>query len=130
MRIERPRSRKRLIGLTPLIDVVFILLIFFMLASNYLQWRSIELNAPAVQAAGSPMEGAILVRLRSDGGIDLNGETLSLESLIERCRDYLERRPDQHILVQPEGSVDLQRIVSVLDRLTEAGGANISLLRG
>lgn len=48
----------------------------------------------------------------------------------ERIRAYLEHRPDQHILVQPEGNVDLQRIVSVLDRLTEAGGANISLLRG
>lgn len=79
MRIELPRSRKRFISLTPLINVVFILLVFFMLASNYLQWRSIELNAPAVQAAGSPLEGAILVRLRTDGSIDLNGERLTLE---------------------------------------------------
>lgn len=129
MRIDLPRSRKRLISLTPLIDVVFILLIFFMLASNYLQWRSIELNTPTVSTAGSAMEGAILVRLKADGGLDLNGETLSLEGLGTRVRTHLERNPDRPILVQPAGSVALQRIVTVLDRLAAAGGTHIALAR-
>ena len=129
MRIDLPRSRKRLISLTPLIDVVFILLIFFMLASNYLQWRSIELNTPTVSTTGSAMEGAILVRLKADGGLDLNGETLSLEGLGARVRTHLERNPDQPILVQPEASVALQRIVTVLDRLATVGGTHIGLAR-
>jgi biopolymer transport protein ExbD len=129
MRIDLPRSRKRLISLTPLIDVVFILLIFFMLASNYLQWRSIELNTPTVSTVGSAMEGAILVRLKADGGLDLNGETLSLEGLGARVHTHLERNPDQPILVQPEGNVALQRIVTVLDRLAAVGGTHIALSR-
>ena len=51
-RAGRPQGRRRpLISLTPLIDVVFILLVFFMLASSFLDWRSIDLNAPAQAAA-------------------------------------------------------------------------------
>ena len=44
---QRASRRRALIGLTPLIDVVFILLVFFMLASSFLDWRAIDLTAPA-----------------------------------------------------------------------------------
>ena len=53
--------RRNLISLTPLIDVVFILLVFFMLASSFLDWRSITLDPPK-QTGGSPsLEQAVLI---------------------------------------------------------------------
>ena len=60
----------RLITLTPLIDVVFILLVFFMLASSYLDWRSIDLTVSSGAGAATSAQRAILINLRSDG----NGE--------------------------------------------------------
>ena len=66
-RLGQPQGRRRpLISLTPLIDVVFILLVFFMLASSFLDWRSIDLNAPAQAAAGPAIEGALLVEIHPD----------------------------------------------------------------
>ena len=50
--IAKPRRRRSPISLTPLIDVVFILLVFFMLASSFLDWRSITLAAPSAEAYG------------------------------------------------------------------------------
>ena len=124
-----PRARKRpLISLTPLIDVVFILLIFFMLASSFLDWRAIDLNAPGKAAAGSSMEAAMIVDLRHDG-LRLSGETLSLDQLAARVRERIAVNPEQRVLVRPEGGVVLQRTVAVLDLLSSSGVRQLSLIR-
>ncbi|WP_119166572.1 ExbD/TolR family protein [Algihabitans albus] len=125
---SRASRRRALISLTPLIDVVFILLIFFMLASSFLDWRAIELNAPAQAAAGASVEGALLVEVRSDG-LRLSGETVSLDGLATRVAARIETTPDQRVLVRPASGVALQEAVAVLDRLTAAGVSELSLVR-
>ena len=128
-RAGRPQGRRRpLISLTPLIDVVFILLIFFMLASSFLDWRSIDLNAPAQAAAGPALEGALLVEIHPDRLL-LSGEAISLELLTSRIAERVEAKPDQRVVVKSAAGVPLQNAVNVLDRLTEAGAAQLSLTR-
>ena len=123
-----PRRRRPLISLTPLIDVVFILLVFFMLASSFLDWRSVELDAPAQAAAGASMEGALLVELRLEG-LRLSSETVSIEALAARVAERLAAKPDQKVVVKPAAGIALQDAVDVLDRLSAAGAADISLIR-
>ena len=128
-RAGRPQGRRRpLISLTPLIDVVFILLVFFMLASSFLDWRSIDLNAPAQTAAGPALEGALLVEIRPDRLL-LSGEAVSLDLLTSRVAERVEAKPDQRVVVKSTAGVPLQNAVNVLDRLTEAGVAQLSLTR-
>ncbi|WP_119459440.1 ExbD/TolR family protein [Rhodospirillaceae bacterium SYSU D60014] len=129
LRNDPARGGKRLISLTPLIDVVFILLIFFMLASSFLDWRAIMLDAPAAQAAGTSMDGAVLIRVMADGSLDLGGSPVTLDALDERLRPHLDRKPDQRVLIQPAAGVPLQRVVTVLDAATAAGVSNLSLTR-
>lgn len=124
----RPRRRRPMISLTPLIDVVFILLIFFMLASSFLDWRAIDLNAPGRTGAGSAVDGAVLVEVRKDG-LRLSGETVSLDGLARRVAGLLAERPDQKVLVRPAAGVALQDTVQVLDRLAGAGATQLSLVR-
>jgi len=128
-RLASDTRRRSPISLTPLIDVVFILLVFFMLASSFLDWRSIALNSPG-RGTGSPsMEGALLVELRTDG-LRLSGEALSLEVLTERIAARLVEKPDQRVLIRPAPGVRLQEAVAVLDRLAAAGVADLSLISG
>lgn len=122
------RRRRPLISMTPLIDVVFILLIFFMLASSFLDWRAIELNAPKEAAAGSSMEGALLIEVREDG-LRLSGVAVSPDELAERVGQRLAAKPEQRVLVMPDGGVPLQAAVEVLDRLSGAGVTELSLIR-
>ena len=124
-----PRRRRALISLTPLIDVVFILLIFFMLASSFLDWRAIDLAAPGQPGASSSMEGALLVEVRPDG-LRLAGQRLSLPALSARVAERLSADPDQEVLVQTAPGVALQRAVEVLDRLAGVGAGRLSLIRG
>ena len=125
----RAQARRRGISLTPLIDVVFILLVFFMLASSFLDWRHISLQTPAGPAGGSAMTGALLVQVGSDS-VRLAGESLDLDALVERVARQLQDDPDRRVLVAPGQGVSLQRAVTVLDRLAAAGATDISLIKG
>ncbi len=121
----KARRRAR-ISITPLVDVVFILLIFFMLASSFLDWRMIELRAVARgQAPG--VEGALLVDLRADGA-RLAGALLADAELERQVRERLARKPEQAVLLRPARGVDMQRTVAVLDRLAIAGVRELGLL--
>lgn len=124
----RSGRRRALVSLTPLIDVVFILLVFFMLASSFLDWRAIDLSAPPPTSAGAAMEGALLVEILP-ARLRLSGEVLSIDTLAMRVAAQAREAPDRRVLVRPADGVALQRVVQILDRLAAAGAADVSLVR-
>lgn len=128
MHIQTPMSRKRLVSLTPLIDVVFILLLFFMLASSFIEWRAIGLNVPAKESTVSHDQESLVIRITRAGKFYLNGKAIKPEELEQHIQPALARNAEQPFGVQPEAGVLLQQIVTVLDRLSAVGGRNISLL--
>lgn len=129
MHIESARPRSRLITLTPLIDVVFILLVFFMLASTFLDWQGVEIDLSNAASTETLKEEAWLVRVELDGVVRLNGERLTLDSLTDRVRDRIQARPDQAIIIQPSSNSIVQSLVHVLDQLAAAGVVDISITR-
>lgn len=128
MKLRQSRNDDPEVNLTPLIDVVFILLVFFMLASSLLDWRSIDLDTPAKAARAPSKTDSILVELLTDG-IRLGGETVALDTLAERLRNRVGKNPDQRVLLKPAPGVLLQDAIVVLDRLSDAGVTNMSLIR-
>ncbi|RKT47149.1 ExbD/TolR family protein [Thiocapsa rosea] len=128
MRFDSPAQHRRLISLTPLIDVVFILLVFFMLASSLIRWHAVEMGAPASATAGTPVVGSWLVRVQPEG-IDLNAEAIAAANLAERVATRIGEDPSQRILIQPAPGVSLQQLVDVLDLLRDAGARHLTLLR-
>lgn len=118
--IARRTRRRAVISLTPLIDVVFILLVFFMLASSFLDWRAIDLGTPLRTGSAGAVEGALLVELRAgEQGVEIRlaGERLTPEALEARLRSRLERAPEQRVLLRAGRGVALQETVHLLDRL-------------
>jgi len=120
------RWRRRLIGLTSLIDVVFILLLFFMLASQFHHWRALTVQATGTSgdAGAAP---SMLVRVRADGTLDLNGEPTSPSDLSARLRQALAREPELWVQVESADEVPLQTLVTLLDQLHAAGIERMSL---
>ena len=98
-----------------------------MLASSFLDWRTIALDAPA-EAGGAGPEGALLVEIRPDG-LRLAAQRLSLDALAAQVAAQLRAAPDRRVLVRPAAGVPLQRAVEVLDRLSAAGARRLSLIR-
>ena len=130
-RASRSRRRRALISLTPLVDVVLILLVFFMVASSFRDWRAITLDAGVSggNGASARMEGALLVEVLP-GGVRLSGEPVSLELLATRVRRHATQRPDLRVLIEPAPGVGLQETVHVIDALRSSGVSGLSLIRG
>lgn len=118
---RRPRRGARAATLTPLIDVVFILLLFFMLATSFGRWGTLEITpAGARGAASTAAAPTVLVRLRA-ASIDLSGETLAAGALAARLRGLHDRHPGLAIVLDVDPGVPLQRVVDTLETIGDAG---------
>ncbi len=129
MQIARTRRPRRPLTLTPLIDVIFLLLIFFMLATTFLDTRRVDVSLPRIDGGLGGIGGAFMISIRSTRQIILNGETVSMDQLEARVRARLRQNPEQVIQVFPDNRVRLQRIMDVLDRIAAAGGRAVTLER-
>lgn len=124
-----PPRRRALISLTPLIDVVFILLVFFMLASSFMDWRSISMDAPAQSRGARDASATTLVIDVRPEGLRLDGSPATLDTILAAVADGLALDPEQRVLVRPAAGVFLQEAVVVLDRLAALGVTNMALRR-
>jgi biopolymer transport protein ExbD len=114
--IDLPRNRRRP-SLTPMIDVVFLLLVFFMLASRFGADAVVPLRlaGPGDGYAGPPR----LVDVTPDGQ-RLNGVAQSLDAVVTGLEGMMESSDDIVILRAREGA-DLQRMMTVITALRAAG---------
>lgn len=123
-RVRRPHR----LGLTPLADLVFILLIFFILETSFVEFRQLDFRQPqpAVEAEGqgeqlpaAPDPELLEIQVFASGRLWLTGEALAADRLAE----YLHtRNPDPRtlVLVSSEPAVPAQLLVDVLDELHDA----------
>ncbi len=128
MRLDRRAAPARRIGLTPLIDVVFILLVFFMLAADLQQWRVIGVEAAATHPGGGGPATAVSVRVRAGCGLDLDGTAVGPDRLAARLEALARREPPPAVTIRSEAGVPLQCLVTVLDRVRSAGLPHVSLV--
>lgn len=121
-----PRRHPRRMSLTPMIDVVFLLLIFFMLASRFGMDAVLPIAGGAEGAATSWQGAPRLVDIAPDS-IALNGVALA-EADLPRALAALMPSEDAAIVLRPRDDADLQRLVSVMDRLRAEGVENLILV--
>ena len=129
MRFSQQRPSARLISLTPLIDVVFILLVFFMLASSFLDWRSVDLTVSSGTGAANSAQRAILVSLQADGSIAVASRPVTQRALKSIITEKLAGDRAKRIVIRSDKGVPLQRAVNMLDLLRTVGATNVSLSR-
>jgi len=117
------------IAIAPMVDVVFLLLIFFLLTWNYAQ-QELELAVTVPEAnegqQGRRAAGDVIVNLYSDGTIVVNRRTMSLEELRETLSDLVKLYPEQAVLFRTDEKSLGKDIVSVLDTFSAAKINNIA----
>ncbi len=136
--LKRPGHPRALISLVPMIDVMLIMLVFFMVTSTYLNLdmipaaaRSNSTPAPAPTPAvgtGAP-RATLLIRLGADGIPVVGGRALSGDALRALLRSRLTEAPLMQVLVLPSGAARMQALVSVMDIATQAGARRLRVVR-
>ncbi len=119
-----PRSA---INVTPLVDIVLVLLIVFMIAVPVAQLGQ-PVRTPPSAAATRPVVGApLLVRVGESGAIFLNRERLGEDELAVRLRQALAGRSDRVVFFAASGELDYERVAEVLD-LCRTSGATVGIV--
>lgn len=130
--IKRTRPIRPVISLVPMVDVMLILLVFFMVTSTYLNLDMIPADQHQDQAASqttdSPTE-TILIRLAADGTMVMNGASQSAASLYARLADKLATSPRLQVLLLPSGRSNMQALISAMDTITNAGVTRMRVVR-
>ncbi|CUB04646.1 ExbD/TolR family protein [Marinomonas fungiae] len=129
LKLGQPR-RKQLISLTPLIDVVFILLLFFMLTSSFVAWRTVDTPLAAPPTPEQVMEDKqdpLLFDLQAnDGMVWFEGQAISLSDS-DRIRDIVQAHSDRLFVLQAEEGVTLQSLMTLADQLKLQGAQKLSI---
>ena len=130
MRFARKnRSRAPGLALTSMLDVIFLLLCFFVTVSVFSQWESeIAIKLPSAETAEEPnrLPGEIIVNLAKDGKVSVNGAALTLGSLQERLARVSKFYPDQAVIIRADQAVRYELLVGVIDTCRAAGVWNFS----
>ena len=115
----------------PLVDVMLVLLIIFMVTAPMIQ-RGIDVNLPvarrAATVAGERLFVTVPISYRSDGMVYIGQERARAEALPERLRQRLQTATDKEVYLQGDGAVQLQDLMTIMDRLKDAGVERVGIV--
>ena len=127
---QRNRSKAPALALTSMLDVIFLLLCFFVTVSVFSQWESeISIKLPNAKTAEAPerLPGEIIVNLAKDGAISVNSVALSLEELGARLAKVAKFYPGQPVIIRADREVRYETLVKLIDTCRASDIWNFSL---
>jgi biopolymer transport protein TolR len=116
------------INVTPLVDVVLVLLIIFMVTARLVVApnAALKLTLPTA-SSGEQVTPVFAVTLTRDGGTRINGQPVSIDAdFLARARAEHQTHPDLRAVIQADGEVHHARVVKVMDLLSQAGVTQIA----
>jgi biopolymer transport protein ExbD len=118
------------LNLTPMIDVVFLLIIFFMVGTKFSELeRNLRLKVPEVSDRGAltPAPESRVVNVYQNGQIALDREMVSLDELSTRLEAARSQYPDLGVLIRGDGAGRYQRVAEVLNACKQAGISELGI---
>ncbi|HET9581491.1 MAG TPA: biopolymer transporter ExbD [Gemmatimonadota bacterium] len=124
MRLEKGRRRKALINVTSLIDVVFLLLIFFVVTSTFLERPGIDLHLPEAGSGASEV-AEVSVRIAADGGLYVGTRPVAPAELTEVLEARLREAGTTEVTLEADRRVAHGRVVAAMDAARKAGATGL-----
>ena len=130
MPIKTHQDEQPTLNLTPMIDIVFLLIIFFMVGTKFTELeRKIGLQVPEVTELGAltPAPEKRVVNVYQDGQISLDRETVTLNELTNRLANTRSQYKDLSVLIRGDAAGTFQRVAEVLAACKQAGIADLGI---
>jgi len=129
MQFEGARRSGQPPNLTPLIDIVFLLLVFFLLTSHFVKDKRIDIDLPQASSSDiSRYDGLLEITLSADNRIYLQGNQVAEQRLPMLLREKLVLQKNKQIRLRGDQGADLKHIVSIMDAARQAGASGIDLV--
>ena len=115
------------INLTPMLDVVFILLIFFIVTANFIKEPGLEVNRPDAETSNILENAAILIAIGATNDIWIDGRRVDVRQVKANITKLLADNPQGSVVFQADEKAQADAIIQVMDQSREAGVYAISL---
>lgn len=128
MRFRVPeREVEQQVDISPLIDMVFILLIFFMVSTTFVKDMKLDLDRPGAASAAPASGKSVRVFIDRHGAIHVDGQSARLWVLQSKVRELLKDNPAKSVLVVTDKNVPADRLLAVVDNCRLAGAKDVGV---
>jgi len=115
------------VNLTPLIDVVFILLIFFIVTSSFVKEAGIDVNRPSAQTAVRKERGNIMIAITKEGNVWIDKRQIDRRSVRANVERLHAENPEGTVVIVADTDSRMGLMVEVMDQVRLAGVTNIAV---
>ena len=115
------------LNLTPMLDVVFILLIFFIVTTSFVKETGIDVNRPSAITAEKKSQGNILIAINANGDIWIDNREIDIRAVRANIQVLKARYPQSSVIIQSDQNASTGKLVKVMDQVRLAGVQNISI---
>lgn len=127
MRYRESKETVQDLNISPLIDMVFILLIFFMVSTTFVKDLKLDLDRPSAATATVASTKAIRLYIDNNGEVYMDGESIRIWVIQSRLRDQLKSKTQKSVLVVTDENVPSGKLVEVVDQARLAGAADVGV---
>lgn len=127
MRFRRAGKLRVAIDIAPLVDVVFLLVIFFAVSTTFLETSGIKLELPGSTSTASREPREIAVYLATDGTISFGGHTITLEELEPELTAALEQTEPKIVVLRADTAAPHGEVVRLMDLARKAGAEGLTV---
>jgi biopolymer transport protein ExbD len=115
------------INMTPMLDVVFILLIFFIVTTSFVRESGVDVNRPEAESAAALSQKSVLVAITSDNQIWIDRHQIDVRAVRRNIERLLADTPESTVIIQADKAAQTGVLISVLDQTKLAGATSIAV---
>jgi biopolymer transport protein ExbD len=127
MRYRNHTEEEAQIDISPLIDMVFILLIFFMVTTTFVKDMKLDLERPSASSGVAASTKAIRVFIDTQGDVYVDNQQVRIYSLQSKLRDMLRVSTDKSVLVVTDENVPAKTVLRVVDQTRLSGASDVGV---
>ena len=127
MEFQTKRSRSVKLDIHALIDVVFLLLIFFMVSTTFLEKPGMRLDLPSAESSTSQPMKELVIIVTQGKKIHFRGQQIGLDQLEDPLKKALERSKDKQVIIRADRKVEYGFVVGIMDIARKSGAAGLTI---
>ena len=115
------------INMTPMLDVVFIMLIFFIVTTSFVRETGVEVNRPLAESSEKLPQNAILIAITNNNQIWIDRHRIDSRAVRRNIERLLTENPDSAVIIQADETAPTGTLINVLDQARQAGAKSIAV---
>ena len=127
MRFRPRKAQEAEVDMSPLIDMVFILLIFFMVSSTFVKDMKLDLERPGASSASKASSKAIRVYIDNAGDTYVDGQPVKTWAIQGKLRDLLRTSTEKSVLVVTDDTIAVDKLIEVVDQCRMSGAKDVAV---